>query len=58
MNDPGYAGLYPHFADVQLAWNIAIIQTLTEQSIDRAKYTRLFPKATRFRASYLTFDKR
>ena len=38
----------PHFSEIQLARNIAVIQTLARQAIDRTKDTRLFPEAAHF----------
>jgi hypothetical protein len=48
MKRPGYAVLYVHFGEIQLLCDIAIIQALNQQAIDRAKGTRLLPKAAHF----------
>jgi hypothetical protein len=44
-----YAALYVQFGEIQLPCDIAVIQALTQQAIDGAKDTRLFPKAAHSR---------
>ena len=48
MNDPGYARLCVHFSEIELVGDIAVVQTLTQRAVNRAKDARLFPKAAHF----------
>src|SRR6185436_6423250 len=44
-NDPGYAGLYFHFSEIQFLCDIVVVQTFTQRAINWTKDARLFPKA-------------
>jgi hypothetical protein len=48
MQYPDYAVLYLHFGEIQLARDIAVIETLAQQAIDRDRDTPLLPEAVNF----------